>query len=282
MRLSGPKLNRTLFAILLVGLALLLFVRHRSVEDQEVLRWYDRLVLLVTEPLSRSVLASREWVRTVTGRYIFLVRVEKENETLRGQMESLRARETLKLKLEEENKRLQGLLDLRSTLPGEWIAARVIAYPPIGPYRILTIDKGKREGMERRTAVVSSGGLVGQVARVHETTSQILLMTDPTSAVDARIEGIEARGLVVGKGLKLQMDREVFIAAFEYLERSVEIAPGQTVFTSGLDGVFPPDIPVGHVQTTAKKQYGIFQDVEIVPAVNFHALREVLVQRKEP
>jgi len=105
----------------------------------------------------------------------------------------------------------------------------------------------------------------------------VLLITDPTSAVDGRIEPSRARGLVVGKSLKLGLKRDLYISAFEYLNQSLDIAEGTEVMTSGMDGVYPPGILIGKVHASKKRKYDIFQQAEVIPSVDFYKLQEVLV-----
>jgi len=85
--------------------------------------------------------------------------------------------------LQKENERLRELWRLSRSLKGDWVGARVISVSAIAPYRMLMIDKGSEEGIRRRAPVVSADGLVGQIARVFAHYSQVLLITDPTSAV---------------------------------------------------------------------------------------------------
>ena len=129
--------------------------------------------------------------------------------------------------------------------------------------------------------MLSPDGLVGQVSRVFGSYSQVLLIIDPTSAVDGQIEKTDSRGLVVGKVMSLGLKRDLFIGAFEYLSQSTVIEEGTRVVTSGLDGIFPPGILVGTVGGSKKKKYDVFQQAEVIPAVDFNKLREVLVLKQE-
>ena len=280
MRLSGFKLRRIAFALLLAGVTLLFYNRYREVEEQGDLRWFDRPVILVMTPLAKGVLFTRAKIRSVFDRYIFLVGVEKENEDLKKQREELKTEHLLWHEVQVENERLRKIVELKPQLSGEWVGARVVSYPPLGPYRLLTIDKGSEDGIQRRAPVISPDGLVGQVARVMKGYSQVLLIIDPTSAVDARIRGTEARGLIVGKVLKLELERDLFIGTFEYLNRSTVIEKGMEVTTSGLDGIYPPGIHIGSVISKKKKKYDVFQQADVLPAVDFYELKEVLIFKK--
>lgn len=277
MLFSGSKLKKVLFSLLLLGIAFFLYTRHREIEERGSLQWYERPVIWVTAPVAQGFLFIRQKVRAAFERYFFLVGVEKENELLRRRAEEFQTKETLFRNLEGENERLRRLLEVRSQMPEEWLAARVVSYPPIGPYRILTIDKGAGSGVRRRAPVIAPDGLVGQVVRVLEDYSQVLLITDPTSAVDGRLEKTGARGLIVGKAVKLGLNRDLFLSAFEYLSQATEIEEGAVVVTSGLDGVYPPGIPIGSVHGKKKKKYDVFQQAEVIPAVDFYKIQQVLV-----
>lgn len=277
MRLRELAFKRILFVLFLLALSIFILLKHREIEDRGSLHWYERPLIFVTTPITQGLRTAGAKMHEVLQRYFFLSGVEKENERLHLQIEEEARQAMLSREIGHENERLRSLLALQSRLQGEWVAARVASYPPIGPYRLLTIDKGEEAGIKRGAPVVSSGGLVGQVARVQGRWSQVLLMTDPTSAVDGRIENTEARGLVVGSVRKMEMNRDLFIGTFEYLNQSVDIAEGAAVLTSGLDGVYPAGLLIGFVQGNKKKKFNIFQQAEVIPAVDFYKLQEVLV-----
>jgi rod shape-determining protein MreC len=274
---SGTSLKKILFATALIGVSFLLYLRHQQIEEAGTLRWFDRPIIFVTAPVVKALTSVRDGVSGAYGRYFHLVDVEKDNEALRAENVRLKERGVVLSDLESENLRLTSLLNLRAQLTGKTVAARVTGFPPLSPYRIITIDKGSNDGIRRRAPVVAADGLVGQVSRVYPGTSQVLLITDPTSAVDGRIEPSGARGLVVGKSLKLGLKRDLYISAFEYLSQSVDIAEGTPVSTSGMDGVYPAGIPIGTVHAREKKKYDIFQQAEVIPSVDFFKLKEVLV-----
>jgi len=280
VRPSQTNLRTFVIGLLLLGLTLFVFTRHQVIEERHSLRWIERPILWITTPLAQGILSVRTSIRQTFQRYLALVGVEKDNEQLRQEVEKMKGKTLFLQDLERENGRLRELLTIQPRLPGEWVAARVVAYPPIAPHRILTIDKGENQGIRRRAPVVVGAGLVGEIARVEGNRSQVLLVTDPTNAVDARIEPSGERGLIVGKVVKLGLKRDLFLSAFEYLSRAIEIQEGSTVMTSGLDGIYPGGILIGSIQTGKKKKYDIFQQAEVVPAVDFYKLREVLVLKK--
>jgi len=287
LQLGSPSSNRftkSLKAVflsgLLVALPLYLWLEHSRIEERGSLHFYDRIVLTLTVPFEKAGFFIRDSLSQVTHRYFLLVGVEKENEQLRREIANLKRDEIFLKELQGSQERLTTLLGLKKKMGEEWLGARVVAFPPLGTHRLLTIDQGSRAGIQRRSPVVSPGGLVGQVARVFENFSQVLLITDPTSAVDARVEGSEARGLVVGQVIKLTLKRDLFLTAFEYVNRMTTLVDGASIVTTGLDGVYPAGVLVGTVREKTAKRFDIFRAADVIPAVDFYRLKEVLVLKK--
>lgn len=285
----SPRIRSILFALLFLAVCLGLTLRAERLGETGPFRWYDRLIVSFVAPPARLIGSARTQVITAFHRYLYLVGVSEENTALRKQMEEEELQRTFLSERERENERLRNLLDLQKSLSGETIAARVVTLPPLGDFRLAVIDKGSGDGIERRDPVIAVGGLVGQVLRVAPHFSQVLLITDPTSAVDGRVvktggtggdEGVGARGLVIGRARRLDFQHELFLGTFEFLTRTSQLAAGDSIETTGLDGIFPPGIPIGEVHEVTQKKYDVFLGAEIIPRVDFNQLREVLVVKR--
>jgi rod shape-determining protein MreC len=112
-------------------------------------------------------------------------------------------------------------------------------------------------------------GIAGQVTEVSSHYSKVLLIIDPNSAVDALVQSDRARGIIKGDAAGRCL--------FKYVLRKNDIAVGDIVVSSGLDGVFPKGLAVGKVSSIFKPKAGIFQEVTVTPYVDFEKLEEVLV-----
>ena len=121
-------------------------------------------------------------------------------------------------------------------------------------------------------AVVSARGLVGQVLRTGGRYSDVLLTVDRTSAIDVVIQRTGARGMLRGTG---EDDR--YLCRIQYLRRDEEVEAGDEVYTSGLGQRFPAAILVGTVVSVRRQEFGLYQEAEVLPAVDFSTLEEVLV-----
>ena len=128
--------------------------------------------------------------------------------------------------------------------------------------------------MTKSSPVVVAEGIVGQVMDVSDRYAKVLLLIDQDSAVDALVQRSRARGVIKGD--------DEGRCTFQYVLRKDDIGVGDIVVSSGLDGVFPKGLRVGHVSEVVRRNAGLFQDVVITSFVDFEKLEEVLVVLTEP
>jgi rod shape-determining protein MreC len=228
-------------------------------------------------PILQGVHWVKSGVKRVVRRYFYLVNAATENEELRKELAASQLRQGYYDKLTQENERLANYLNFKASTPFRVIPAKVIAYPPLGEFRILVLDRGSEQEVQRGAPVLTQLGLVGRIQEVAPNYSKVLLITDPSSAVDARVKRTGARGLVVGHGQKVGLDRELFIGAFEFWDHTEEVSEGDELVTSGLDGVFPANIPIGTVRETRREKFDVFQKGKVIPFVIFNKTQEVFI-----
>ncbi len=121
---------------------------------------------------------------------------------------------------------------------------------------------------------IGVGGVAGRVIDVSAQTARILLITDPNSAVDVLIQRSRAQGILEG-------NVEDY-CILKYVPKAEDIQVGDKVLTSGIGGIFPKGLMIGTVRRVDKKRAGIFQYVEVSPAVDFVKLEELLIIHGEP
>jgi rod shape-determining protein MreC len=228
-----------------------------------------RIAISLIAPFQEAVSRSIRFVKDIWIHYFFLVETAKENDNYKKALSHSVERNNLYKELRLSNTRLRGLLDFQKTITNKVLAAEVIGKDPSPWFKTIMINKGKDDGVKKGSAVVIPEGIVGQVAEVSAHNSKVLLIIDPNSAVDALVQRSRARGIIKG-GFA---DRCVF----KYVLRKKGIAVGDTVVSSGLDGVFLKGLPVGQVSSVVKPNSGIFQEVTVIPCVDFEKLEEVLI-----
>lgn len=254
------------------------FFLRTTLKDPTRYDEFDRLMLPVVGWLQNAVDRPVRGAAEIWSDYIYLVRVKRENDRLTAENARLRAEVARHQSEYAENHRLRRLLQLRVETPGEVYAAEVIARDTSPEFRVtrLAITSQDRTRLRSGQPVITPDGLVGQVSRVFGDYADVLLSVDSRSAVDVIVERSSARGIVRGTG-----ERDRYAAKVEYLQRTDDVRVGDAVVTSGLGCRFPRGLLVGRVAAVTRREFGLYQEVEIAPAVNFSRLSEVLVLATE-
>jgi rod shape-determining protein MreC len=171
---------------------------------------------------------------------------------------------------EAENRRLRAMLDYPPPTGYSLVPARVQGLD-LDPLRgFAWIDAGHRAGVEEGAAVLTVDGLAGIVDQVQPFRARVRLLQSEAIAVSVRNVRSRALGIVdwdPGQG-RLRVDQVPYRADF---------ALGDTLVSSGLGGVFPPDLPVGTVSAVSEPPERLLKDVALAPFVAFHQLEEVFV-----
>jgi rod shape-determining protein MreC len=190
---------------------------------------------------------------------------EQKEEIDRLSFELTRMRE-----LELENEDLRQLLGFTHTHPGlKLLPVRAIGTDATGMVNALVIDKGSNDGLEEDMAVITWRGLAGRVIRVNPSTSFVLLVTDVSSSVAARVQdpSSRARGIVNGRkegGLIMQ-----------HILQQETVQTDDVVITSGIGGGLPSGLPIGRVVRVQKRNIEMFQEAVLEPAVDTSKLERL-------
>jgi rod shape-determining protein MreC len=207
-------------------------------------------------------------IRHVWHGYVGLRQVRAENEVLRRQLAEAQIALQEQKALADRTRGLEQLLDLRDRSHLDTVAAEIIAGGATPDFRTVTIDKGSREGLLPDMAVIAPAGVVGRVVVPSTSAAKVQLLIDRNAGVGALIERSRAQGLVVGEGDEwLRM---------EYVSEVADVASGDLVVTSGIDGIYPKGFIIGRV-VTVEKSGGAYRRILVRPAVDFSSIEEVLV-----
>ncbi len=166
--------------------------------------------------------------------------------------------------------RLAGLLEYTTTAQSQKVvAADVVSLDQNSQLRTLVINKGTRDGITIGMPVVTQQGLVGRVLNISANAARVLLITDPSSAVSARLQTTRSEGSVVG-----QLTGSLRMT---YIPLDAQVQEGDLVITSGLGGNFPPNIVIGQVTSKRQFEFELFQEAEVRSLIDFNTLEIVLV-----
>ncbi len=201
-----------------------------------------------------------------------LDQLEHENATLEVQNRELRATNQGLRDVEHEVNRLRHALNYRERSVFKLIAAEIVARDSSTWWRTVTINRGKRDGIEIDMAVVTAEGLVGKITTVSDSISVVLLVSDENCRVAASMEGSREQGIVSGErvttGLSPLLD-------LNFLSKQADLKPGQKVYTSGVGGVFPSGLLIGAVKSFRVRE--LDGQAQLTPAVDLSHLEDVFV-----
>jgi rod shape-determining protein MreC len=235
----------------------------------------EKVTIEVLAPVQKAIWRTFVFFIDLGRRYIFLVETAEENVRLRDELAQLKQRMVLYQQDHLANQRLRGLLDFKERSELTMIAAEVVASDPLGWFKTVMVDKGSSDGVGRGMAVVDADGVVGRTIEVSYGHCLVLLLNDRSSGVDALVLRSRDRGILKGS--------PEGVCRLDFVIRNVEVFPGDTIVTSGLAGVFPKGLILGRVSQIRQNpgKGGMFQSIEVEPAVDFDRLEEVLIILKE-
>jgi rod shape-determining protein MreC len=254
-----------------VSLAVLLMVLDARFRYAESIR---EIVALIAYPLQRVSLAPSELLGAAADFFTTQVALKQENDRLKTK-DLLEASELLTLEsLRAENAQLRRLFDARERLPRPATLAEIL-YQGRDPFsHKVIIDKGSRQGIEAGQAVIDDIGVVGQVTRVHPWIAEVTLVTDKEQRTPVEVVRNGLRAVVYGGGDKGTLD-------LSYTATNADVQADDLLVTSGIDGTYPPGLPVAKVSKIERDAAYSFAKITCVPTAGTDQNRQVLVLSRE-
>jgi len=222
--------------------------------------------------VSGGILDGIEHYVTSVGSYEELVRLRQERiaaDVLQTQVAELSI----------ENERLRGLANAAGSIDGPRpLGARVIGRTGRPMARLITIDKGSSDGLRRGDGVIADEGVVGVVLALGRGHADVLVLSDPASAIDVVVQRSRARGIIRGRG-----DDDKYAAVVEDFDRLRDVQPGDDLVTSGIGARFPPGLLVGRIVDVEDRDDLTLRAV-VQPAVSLGRVEHVavLIGRENP
>jgi len=262
---------RLLLAVVLFTIAVQLFVRPPRVSFAEEGR---REGAQVFRPVYSVIDSIRQGARTVWSRYVALIGVERENEELRKELDALREQVREREHAAIENERLKRLLEFSKGVEKKTIGARVIGHDISPWFQGIFIDAGVERGARPGMAVITPEGAVGRIYKAYKGYSEVLLLSDGRFAGDVIVERTRVKAIAEGMGGTL--------CRLKYVSPTRDVVPGDRILFSGFDGIMPRGTLLGTVLNVDRPRDGIFLKVQVVSAVRFDSVEEVLVILSPP
>lgn len=259
----SPVFRLGVFAVLSIAL-MILDARYRYLEPAR------QAVAVVLYPLQQVAAAPGALVGRVADFFITQETTKAENERLRKenlrQAALLQDLETLTL----ENGELRALLQAKARVAMTSIMAEVL-YSARDPFsRKFIVDKGTDDDVQAGVAVVDDTGVIGQVTRVYPHLSEVTLIIDKNQAVPVQIRRSGLRAIAFGNGREGTLD-------LRFMPVNADIQVGDTLVTSGIDGVYPAGLPVARVTDIDRNAALAFARITCMPLGGVDRRGHVLV-----
>ncbi len=251
-------------------LAIALIIVDARVQALETLRVGVGVVLY---PIQRVLLVPRDAFVAVAEYFATVGRLVQENEALRREAIERALRAQQSAALEAENAQLRGLLGARERANVPTVLARVLYESRDRFTRKLVLDQGVQSGIRPGQPVIDERGVVGQITRVFPLTSELTLLTDRDQSIAVQLLRNGLRGVVFGDGGRLEL---------RFMAVNVDIEEGDQAVTSGIDGLYPPGLPVGTVARVQRADNEQFARVELRPAAGMSERVHLLILAVDP
>jgi rod shape-determining protein MreC len=264
---QGPSALSKL--LVLSALAVLLMVVDARRQWAAPLRTSIAVVLYPVQWLALQPGHAVAW----TGQYLgSLTRAQAEAAEARSELVRQAQRAGLVEHLAQENRELRTLLGMRERLTGHARGAEILYEAPDPYSRKVVIDQGQSHGIRPGSPVMDGYGVMGQVTRVYPATAEVTLLTDRHQAIPVINTRTGQRSLAYGVSGSAEGRLEL---RFESVNTEAE--PGDILTTSGVDGIYPPGLPVARVLTGAAIDGSGFSRIECAPLARMHNTLHVLV-----
>ncbi len=197
----------------------------------------------------------------------------EENKRLKKELSQLLLERQQYREIIQENRRLRDIVSLKEREPRYIATARVIAHGYDKLLNTAILDKGRKSGIEKGMAVITTKGLVGKVYSVKDDFADVLLLKDTNFSVAVRLQTSRREGIVSGTGYSH--------CILKYVPPEETVEKGEVVVTSGFDGIFPAGLPVGVISKVKKEGIEFFQHIEVAPFQSSGEIEEVIILKKQ-
>ena len=206
-----------------------------------------------------------------------LSQLKKEYNVLVEKLANYESLQQDNAKIRAENEMLKEQLEISEKIEYKTYVARIIGRDPNGIYSALTINKGSKMGIRKNMSVVAvqngQMALIGKIISVGAFTSMVMPLYDYQYNVSARIRSTHDVGLLSGQG------NEGTPLKLSYIKKSVydELQYGDLVVTSGENGNYMKDIPIGSISKVKIVDYDSSMLIDVTPLIDFARLENVMV-----
>ena len=226
-------------------------------------------------PVQAGLAQPLQWVRNAADFFVTHGALAARNAELRQVQEHLRISLQERQALAAENDRLRDFLALPRRPGATPVVGEVVQSVPDPFSRKVVINRGAAHGLAAGWPVVDAVGLVGQVTRVFPWTAEVTLITDRDQGAPVQNQRNGLRLIVSGQGSDSLLE-------IRFLDMHADLQPGDLLYTSGIDGVYPAGIPVARVVSTEPPRHDPFARALCQPLGGVGRYRHMAVLKPVP
>ena len=268
--------------IALIGIVMvitLIAVLSYSLKDNKKLTTFESIIKDVTTEVQKVVYLPFKNFGSMIKDYNSLKNVLKENKILKSNVEKIESLETENTELKKEIQELKKELKIDFVLSDyEHLNATVISRNSNTWFNNLTINKGSHNGIKKGMVVINSTGVIGKTTNVSTFTSDVKLITSTTT--NNKISVTIASGDKKLTGIIDSYDYNTGFLKIEGISNTDNVSVGDTVYTSGLGGVFPSGILIGKVANVTTDVYDLSKIINVTPSAKFSDINYVTVLKR--
>jgi rod shape-determining protein MreC len=194
----------------------------------------------IIHPAQMALAKPWEWLDGVGRFFVSHGELAAENQRLKSLHELLEAGLSDRAAITAENTQLRALMELPAREGYTMVPSEIIETSTDPFSRKIIINRGERHGIAAGWPVVDANGLVGQVTRVYPWSSEVSLLTDRGQGAPVQNMRNGLRIIIFGQGSDNQLE-------VRFLDMHADLQPGDLLYTSGIDGIYPAGVPVARV-----------------------------------
>lgn len=265
-----------IIAIIMIILAILSYGLKKK-KDLNIVESFLKDVIVSVENI---VFSPFRFTINLFENYGELKDIKEENDILKTSLNRIESIEAENIELRKQLENLKEELNIDYTLTDyEYLNATVTSRNIGYWYNTITIDKGSNSGIEKEMPVINAYGLLGKVVDTTTFTSTIRLITttDTNNKISVSIvsNNEKLHGLINGYNHK-ETTLEV-----EGISNTKTVRVGDSVYTSGLGGVFPSGILIGTVESITTDSYDLSKIINVKPSANFDDINFVTILKRK-
>ncbi len=260
--------------VIAVMLVIFLGLAVNTIQPRGNISFLEKGLRIAASPFQYGFRAVDEAVNGFVTYFTDKEKLQQENEDLKQQLSQLNSELTQMDEISMENIRLRELLNYKEETRGQFQLqlAGIIAENNTNLQHTITLDRGSNDGIQTGMTVLNHSGLIGRITAVLPESSEVMLLPDRESAVGVRVWSTrEVIGVVEGNGSVASTLQII------HLPHDADLYVGDSIVTSGLDGVFPGGIQIGEITAIEYSANGLTKTATVKPYVNFNRLEEVFI-----